>query len=94
VLPARLRSADSLNPAEADSVAGRADLLALAESCDSIVVGNYDGNRERISALVKAGIPESRFVCILGSDLIPDRSMLAQIRKSKMTFFVREFPGI
>jgi len=43
---------------------------------------------------VKAGIPESRFVCILGSDLIPDRSMLAQIRKSKMSFFVREFPGI
>ena len=94
VLPARLRSPDSLDPAEADTVAGQADLLALAESCDCIVVGNYDGNRERVSALVNAGIPEARFVCILGSDLIPDRSMLAQIRKGKMTFFVREFPGI
>ena len=94
MLPARLRSPDSLDPAEADTVAGQADLLALAESCDCIVVGNYDGNRERVSALVNAGIPEARFVCILGSDLIPDRSMLAQIRKGKMTFFVREFPGI
>jgi hypothetical protein len=67
--------------------------VALADSCESIVVGNYDGNRELVEELVQAGIPAQRFVCIVGSDLVPDRSLFRAMAGSEMTFFVREFPG-
>ena len=93
VLPAGLARPESRDPALADTAEGQRELVELAESCDAIVVGNYDGNRGRAEALVRAGVPESRFVCILGSDLVPDHGLLAQIRRSGMTFFVREFPG-
>lgn len=93
VLPESPRSMESLDPGEAHTEARKRDLIGLAESCESIVVGNYDGNRERVEMLVRAGIPEHRFVCIVGSDLVPDRSLFRAMAKSEMTFFVREFPG-
>ena len=93
VLAESSRSKESLDPGEAHTEAGNKDLVALAESFESIVVGNYDGNRELVETLINAGIPQQRFVCILGSDLVPDRSLFRAMAKSKMTFFVREFPG-
>jgi len=93
VLPASRASTESLSPEQADTPAGRREVIELAESCESIVVGNYDGNRELVGALLAAGIPASRFICILGSDVPPDRSLMTQMRRSAMTFFVREFPG-
>lgn len=92
-MPESARSTESLDPRDAHTEAGKRDLIALAESCESIVVGNYDGNRERFEMLVRAGIPEHRFVCIVGSDLVPDRLLFRATAKSEMTFFVREFPG-
>lgn len=93
VLSEKSRSAEALDPGEAETTSGRRELVALAESCDSIVVGNYDGNRELVQRLVNAGIPAARFVCIVGSDLVPDRGLFRAMARSDMTFFVREFPG-
>jgi hypothetical protein len=93
VLPASLTSTESLSPEQEGTPVRQRELIELAESCESIVVGNYDGNREQVGALLDAGIPASRFVCILGSDVSPDWSLRAQMRRSAMTFFVREFPG-
>ena len=86
VIPSGLRSTDSLS---LDS--SRAELLELASSASTIVVGNYDANRDEVGGLLDAGIDPSRIVCILGSDFPPDRSMLRDIKRSGMTFFVREF---
>jgi hypothetical protein len=55
------------------------------------VIGNYDGNQELVAGLLEAGIDASRVVCIVGSDLPPDRHLLRDIKHSGMTFFVREF---
>ncbi len=93
VLPQSARSDESLDPAQARTDTGERDLVRLAESCDSIVVGNYDGNRDRVELLIRAGIPADRFVCIVGSDLVPDRALFRAMARSDMTFFVREFPG-
>ena len=93
VLPTAAKSTESLDRADARTAAGTRDLVALADSCESIVVGNYDGNRELVEELVQAGIPAQRFVCIVGSDLVPDRALFRAMAGSEMTFFVREFPG-
>jgi len=91
VLPAALRRAQSLASPSKQGTEELGELVALAESCESIVVGNYDGNRDLVAALLGAGIPARRFVCIVGSDMPPDRTLRAQMRRSEMTFFVREF---
>ena len=85
-LPRTLRSSDSLS-----LDAPRSALTRMAEDASAIVVGNYDANKELVGDLLDDGIPPERIVCILGSDLPPDRSMLRDIRRSGMTFFVREF---
>ncbi len=86
-IPSIMRSADSVS---AGSPWG--DVVELAHSASTIVVGNYDANREKVGRLLDSGIPADRFVCVLGSDLPPDRSLLWDIKRSGMTFFVREFP--
>ena len=85
-LPASLRSQESL-PLDAPI----AEVVERSEDCDTIVIGNYDGNRELAAGLLEAGIPPPRIICILGSDLPPDGRLLREIRASGMTFFVREF---
>jgi hypothetical protein len=67
------------------------DVLSFFRSADSIVVGNYDANRDLVAQLLDSGIPADRFTCVLGSDLPPDYSLMRGIAKSGMTFFVREF---
>ena len=85
-IPSALRSTESL-PIDAPV----SELLEMAKSSSAIVVGNYDANRELVGDLLTAGIPPRNIVCVLGSDLPPDRSLLRDIRRSGMTFFVREF---
>ena len=85
-IPARLKSGSSMS--ESASIK---DVLDLSRSADSIVVGNYDANRELVAQLLEGGIPAHRFTCVLGSDLPPDYSLMRGIAKSGMTFFVREF---
>jgi hypothetical protein len=85
-IPRALRSTESL-PIDAPV----SELLKMAKSSSAIVVGNYDANRELVGDLLTAGIPPHTIVCVLGSDLPPDRSLLRDIRQSGMTFFVREF---
>jgi hypothetical protein len=63
----------------------------MAGSASAIVVGNYDANLETVGELLAGGISPDKIVCVLGSDLPPDRSLLRDIRRSGMTFFVREF---
>jgi hypothetical protein len=85
-IPRALKSRESLScdaPAQ--------DLVELAESASAIVIGNYDANRDVVGDLLHAGIPPSKIVCVLGSDLPPDRALLRDIQRSEMTFFVREF---
>ena len=86
VIPRSLRSQESLS---AD--ASTSDLIDMASSASAIVVGNYDANLETVGDLLAGGIPPDKIVCVLGSDLPPDRSLLRDIRRSGMTFFVREF---
>ena len=86
VIPASVRSNESLPVG-----APLSDLVSLTQTASAIVVGNYDSNREAVGDLLKAGISPEKFVCVLGSDLPPDRSLLRDIRRSGMTFFVREF---
>lgn len=88
VIPSGLRSTESL-----DHSAPLTDLVALARSASTLVVGNYDANRDLVGALLESGISPDKFVCILGSDTPPDRALLRGIRRSGMTFFVREFPA-
>lgn len=85
-IPRALKSRESLS-----SDAPAQDLVELAESASAIVIGNYDANRDVVGDLLHAGIPPSKIVCVLGSDLPPDRALLRDIRRSEMTFFVREF---
>lgn len=85
-IPRGLRSTESLSPDAPDS-----ELVMLAQSASAVVVGNYDANRELVGTLLEAGIPAPRIICMLGSDLPPDRSLLRDIRRSGMTFCVREF---
>ena len=85
-LPSALRRTESL-PIDAPV----SELLEMAKSSSAIVVGNYDANRELVGDLLTAGLPPHNIVCVLGSDLPPDRSLLRDIRRSGMTFFVREF---
>ena len=85
-IPSALRRTESL-PIDAPVSA----ITDLAKSVSTIVVGNYDANRELVGDVLSAGIPPSNIVCVLGSDLPPDRSLLRDIRQSGMTFFVREF---
>lgn len=68
-----------------------ADVVALADSHQAIVVGNYDANRELVADLIRSGIPAEKFVCVVGSDLVPDFRLRRAMAKSPMTFFVREF---
>jgi hypothetical protein len=86
VVPASLRSQESLSVD-----APIRELLALASSASAIVVGNYDANLETVGDLLAGGVSPDKIVCVLGSDLPPDRSLLGGIRRSGMTFFVREF---
>jgi hypothetical protein len=86
VLSSSLRSRESLKP-DATS----AEIAALSETCDSIVVGNFDSNRTLVGELRAHGVPEHKFVCVVGSDLVPDFSLRRGIKSSAMTFFVREF---
>jgi len=81
-LPSTLRPSPSHDVAE---------VLTQASDFDRIVIGNYDGNQELVAGLLEAGIDASRVVCIVGSDLPPDRRLLRDIKHSGMTFFVREF---
>jgi len=41
--------------------------------------------------MLDAGVPASKFVCLVGSDLTADFRLRHEIRRSGMTFFVREF---
>lgn len=85
-LPSRVRPAGALS---LDAPLG--ELQELCEDARSIVVGSYDNNREVVQELVRRGIPEERFVCVVGSDLATDFSLRHHIKSSPMTFFVREF---
>lgn len=85
-IPSTLRSKESLS-----QDAPMSELRDLAHSASAIVIGNYDANRELVGDLLTAGVSPSRIVCVLGSDLPPDRSLLRDIRRSGMTFCVREF---
>ena len=85
-LPSALRSPESL-PIDAPV----SELLEMAKSSSAIVVGNYDANRKLVADLLTAGIPPHNIACVLGSDLPPDHSLLRDIRRSGMSFFVREF---
>jgi hypothetical protein len=87
-LSCALRS--TLEPARDGDIAGLAETTA---SFDAIVVGNYDANRDLVEALRTRGIPASKFVCIIGSDLPSDFRLRHEIKNSGMTFFVREFVG-
>ena len=86
VIPESLRSHESL-PVDAPT----STLIDMAGSASAIVVGNYDANLETVGELLAGGISPDKIVCVLGSDLPPDRSLLRDIRRSGMTFFVREF---
>lgn len=85
-IPRRNRTGGQLGPQ-----ASLSELVDLCGSYDSIVVGNYDSNRERLGQLLRAGVPPEKFVCIVGSDLPPDFRLRREMAKSSMTFFVREF---
>ncbi|MEY2900164.1 MAG: Only Syngen Nebraska virus 5, partial [Actinomycetota bacterium] len=85
-IPAHLKSDSTLTES-----ASLKDVLSFFRSADSIVVGNYDANRDLVAHLLDSGIPANRFTCVLGSDLPPDYSLMRGIAKSGMTFFVREF---
>lgn len=85
-IPHSLRSKESRARDAPDS-----EIIDLVGSASAIVVGNYDANRDLVGRLLLAGIPPKRIVCVLGSDLPPDRALLRDIRRSGMTFFVREF---
>lgn len=85
-VPAALR--DSRSVSAESSIK---DVKERCEAVDAIVVGSYDNNREIVEKLVRMGIPESRFVCVVGSDLTSDFVLRSHMRSSAMTFFVREF---
>jgi len=88
-LPAKLRSTEALS-AEAST----GDVVELSEAYDAVVVGNYDANRDLVSRLLAAGVPAQKFVCVVGSDSPVDFRLAREIRRSGMTFFVREFGGV
>jgi hypothetical protein len=71
--------------------AGVAEVVAASANYDRIVVGNYDANRELVANMLAAGVVASKFVCLVGSDLTVDFRLRHDIRRSGMTFFVREF---
>jgi hypothetical protein len=84
-LPAELRGSlatDGTTPSK---------LAEVSASFDAIVVGNYDANRGLVEQLRQLGVPASKFVCIVGSDLPSDFRLRHDIARSGMTFFVREF---
>ena len=84
-LPAALRGSlatDGTTPSK---------LAEVSASFDAIVVGNYDANRGLVEQLRQLGVPASKFVCIVGSDLPSDFRLRHDIARSGMTFFVREF---
>lgn len=87
VIPRSLRSGESLSRDAAESA-----VVALALGASTVVVGNYDANREQVGLLLGAGVAPEKIICVLGSDIPPDRSLLKEIRHSGMTFCVREFP--
>jgi len=85
VIPASLRSQESLSVDAPTS-----ELMDMGSSASAIVVGNYEANLDTVGDLLAGGISPDKIVCVLGSDLPPDRSLLRDIRRSGMTFFVRE----
>ena len=85
-LPAALRGSLP-SPDSSDA----SHLAELSASFDAIVVGNYDANRGLVEKLREHGVPASKFVCIVGSDLPSDFRLRHDIARSGMTFFVREF---
>lgn len=85
-LPAALRSSLA-SSGETDA----SRLTEISASFDAIVVGNYDANRGLVDSLRQQGVPASKFVCVVGSDLPSDFRLRHDIARSGMTFFVREF---
>jgi hypothetical protein len=85
-VPAALRGSSGL-PHDADA----SQVAALSESFDRIVVGNYDADGALVSELLALGVPETKFVCVVGSDLPADVRLRRDIQRTDMTFFVREF---
>lgn len=67
------------------------DVAALGGGFDRIVVGNYDADAELVQAMVRLGVPAEKFICVVGSDMPADGRLRREIRRSDMTFFVREF---
>lgn len=67
------------------------EVVSASEAYDHIVVGNYDANRELVAGMLAAGVPATKFVCLMGSDLAADFRLRHDITRSGMTFFVREF---
>lgn len=75
------------------TTASAREVRERVESVDKIVVGNYDAHQELIQELVDLGVPAHKFICVVGSDLPADFRLRRDIRRSEMTFFVREFAG-
>lgn len=67
------------------------EVVSASDAYDHIVVGNYDANRELVAEMLAAGVPATKFVCLIGSDLAADFRLRHEIHRSGMTFFVREF---